>query len=62
MDELELEISHADRMAETLRALLKYCEEDRLHIIAVLGTQITIGQIVEGALAVHDARRATVAS
>lgn len=55
------EIVHGNRLAETLHALVIFGtgqDGDNLHAVAVPGTQITIGQIVEGMLAVHSQRRA----
>ena len=58
-DQLDAERRHSDHMAEVLRTLKKYLRPDDSveHIIAVQGTQITIGQIVEGALALHEQRK-----
>ena len=61
MDQLldfEAEQAHGDRLAEMLTTVLRYMPEDAHHIIAVIGSQITIGQVAEGVLAVHAARRA----
>lgn len=59
-DELDLdgEIAHADHLAEILRFALNWgVNEDCRNLIAVSGTQITVGEIIEGALARHDLRR-----
>lgn len=59
VDPLDAEEAHADRLAEVLRWVVAWLpkDESHMHVIAVTGTQITVGQIVEGTLAVHKARR-----
>jgi hypothetical protein len=44
------------RLAEALRLIVNRCGDDSapLHVIAVLGTQISVGDIVRGALAQHE--------
>jgi hypothetical protein len=60
--EVEAERRHADHIAEVLRTVIKWAGDiDLLHVIAVSGSQITIGQVAEGALAVHELRRKNAA-
>lgn len=54
---LDQEIEHADYMAEMLRYVFRQLEDADHHMIAVAGTQITVGQLVAGALATHEKRR-----
>lgn len=60
--ETETEAEHwredACRLAETLAFALKHLEDDRQHVIAIPGTQITVGQVVAGTLALHASVKA----
>lgn len=58
--ELEAETTHANMMAEMLQFAMCHLEDDRTHVIAILGTQISVGDVIRGALALHEARRARV--
>lgn len=55
--ELELEIEWADKLAEMLRYAFGLVEDDRQHVIAVMGTQITAGDVIKGVLDRHELRR-----
>lgn len=54
------EVEHANHLAEVLRYALSMIEDDKEHVIAVLGTQITVGQVIRGTLAKHDQLRERV--
>lgn len=43
----------ANRLAEVLALAFRNIEDDRQHVIVVPGTQITLGQVIAGTLAVH---------
>lgn len=55
--QLDDEITHADFLAEALVLLFKWIDEDQKHIIAIAGSQITIGQVIDGVLALHEKHR-----
>lgn len=57
-DELEAERRHARLMAEAFRFLAHGLEEDRRAVIAIRGTQLTVGDVVDGLLAQDIAHRA----
>lgn len=55
-EEFEHEERHADMLAEMVRLAMRHMGEDR-HVIAIPGTQISIGDVLNGAIARHEERR-----
>lgn len=55
---LDEEMAHGDHLIEVLKLAARSLDHER-HTIAVLGTQITVGDVIDGALARHAARRNT---
>lgn len=55
--EREVEARECDTAIDALAWLLKAVPDHARHIIAVHGSQITIGLVVEGLIARHELRR-----
>lgn len=55
-DRLDAEMRHGDKLVEYIKLIEKLLD-DRRHVIAVLGTDISLGDLLDGVLAAHQIRR-----
>lgn len=62
--ELEKQVEAERQLSADLLEVLKlaktHLEEDRMHIIAVMNTQISVGDVINGAMAYYAQRRKTI--